>query len=199
MSYIIGIDEVGRGSLAGPVVVAAAAFPLNFRLRNKHLGKLKDSKKLTPQKRQEWFAFLSKHSDIVHAVARVYPRGIERFNISGAANRAAHKAFTRLCSGLGIVPEDCRVFLDGGLYLGKNKNAPYAKTIVRGDEKIAAIKAASILAKVKRDRFMEKIAKRYGAYGFEFHKGYATKMHCEAIKTYGPSEIHRKTFLSKVY
>ena len=190
---VIGIDEVGRGALAGPVAVAAVFLPHNVRLKNKSLGPLKDSKKLSPKQREAWFEYFKTIPGLTYAIARVYPRQIEKRNISACANLAAHRAFMRLTKGRGRQT----VFLDGGLYL-KNKNLSMtlrAKTIVRGDEKIPAIAAASIIAKVSRDRFMRKLGRKYPGYGFEIHKGYGTKVHLAAIRRLGSSKVHRKTFL----
>lgn len=207
--YVIGIDEVGRGALAGPVVVAAAAVPKEARRMVRgaegRLGKLKDSKKLSPRKRMAWFGYFKEHQDIVFMTARVYPRGIEKMNISRAANKAALNAYARL-----IVKNEPKIgrhgiFLDGGLYLGNKKiglshgdfkeGTKNAKTIIKGDEKIIAIKIASIAAKVLRDSYMRRLAKRYPKYGFDIHKGYGTRAHFRAIRKYGPSPVHRKSFL----
>ncbi len=192
MRWIVGIDEVGRGALAGPVVVAAAAVPAGFKPHNRALGTLKDSKKLSAKKREAWCAYWSERQIIAFALARVYPRQIEKRNISRAANLAAARAFGRLT---GI--RNCHVFLDGGLFLGNGEQPRRAKTIVKGDEKINAIKAASIFAKVHRDRLMRRLAKRYPAYGFEIHKGYGTKMHRRALQAHGPCPAHRLTFAAK--
>lgn len=204
IKWIIGIDEVGRGALAGPVVVAAAMVWKRRGVRRKGLGKLKDSKKLSPKKREAWFAYFKSNPNIAFAVARVYQRGIEKLNISQAANVAAQRSCERLFRNIeiskyrNIAP---RVYLDGGLYLGKKVRGypsqyPYAsvRTIVRGDEQITAIKIASIIAKVHRDRFMVRLAKKYPAYGFDVHKGYGTKAHYQALKKYGITDAHRKTF-----
>ncbi|MDR3582210.1 MAG: ribonuclease HII [Candidatus Pacebacteria bacterium] len=193
--YVIGIDEVGRGALAGPVVVAAAMVPAGrFRA-------LKDSKKLSPWQREAWYAYFKNSGEVRFAVARVYPRGIERLNISGAANRAALRAFTRLMRNTGAGARSAQVFLDGGLFLGsraaQKSHAPRALTVIKGDEKIPAVAAASIVAKVTRDRFMVRLARRWPAYSFEVHKGYGTKIHRAAIAKAGPCEAHRLTFLKK--
>lgn len=200
MRYIIGIDEVGRGPLAGPVVVAAVAVPVGYRVANKALGRLKDSKQLAPEKRRAWAHEIKKHASVRLAIRRAYPRAIEKLNISRAANLAAKRAFEAVCDDLGLGPNECRVFLDGGLFIGSRAlQANYAewnmRTVIKGDEKFAAIKMASIVAKVSRDRFMEKLSKEYPAYGFHIHKGYGTKLHRAAIKKHGPSAAHRKTFL----
>ena len=198
MEWIVGIDEVGRGALAGPVVVAAAALPLGQTVRNRGLGTLKDSKKLTARQREAWAGYFYGSTDgggfrVPFALARVYPRQIEKRNISKAANLAAKRAFVRLAASKNIK----KVFLDGGLFIGNGSPPRYAKTIVKGDLKIAAIKIASIIAKVHRDRLMRRLAKKYPRYGLEVHKGYGTQAHRRAIKKYGPCPAHRLTFLGK--
>lgn len=196
MAYIIGIDEVGRGSLAGPVTVAAACIPSALRISNSKLGVLKDSKKLTAKQRNAWFEFFRSHPDVRYSLARVYPRTIERINISKAANLAALRAFRRLERQLGKQAIS-GIFLDGGLYLGNTKSGIRAKTVVKGDEKFSAIKIASIIAKVSRDKAMATLAKTYPDYGFEAHKGYGTKTHYKALRRAGPSDMHRLTFIKK--
>jgi len=196
MKWIVGIDEVGRGALAGPVVVAAAMVPWNLKLRVKKLGTIRDSKKLSKKQREAWTNYFNGRKDIVFTFARVYPRGIESMNISAAANLAAARAFGRL-SAAHQPKSKTRVFLDGGLFLGNGDSRKTAKTVIKGDEKITAIKIASIVAKVHRDRFMRRLAKQYPAYGFEIHKGYGTMAHRWAIKRHGPCEAHRLTFLGK--
>ncbi len=202
--WIVGIDEVGRGALAGPVVVAAAAIPRGLTIRNAELGALKDSKKLTAKQREAWDGYLNNHPDIHFALARVYPRQIEKQNISRAANIAAERAFGRLFaitgkSGNNKIRTSTKtsVFLDGGLFLGNGTRRQKAKTVIKGDEKISAIKIASIIAKVYRDRLMRRLGKKYPQYNFEIHKGYATLLHRTAIKKHGPSTAHRLTFLGK--
>ncbi len=199
MRYVIGIDEVGRGSLAGPVTVAAVRMPSNTRFRDKKFGQLRDSKKLSPKQRELWFGYFSDHPQIEYAVTRVYPRKIEKLNISKAANLAAFRAFKRLTTSCLLPPNRFRVFLDGGLYLGRKGLIPEARTVPKGDEKIHVIKIASIVAKVNRDRLMTRLGKKYPKYGFEIHKGYGTRMHLKAIRKYGPSEAHRLTFLRKYH
>ena len=208
--FTIGIDEVGRGALAGPVVVAAARIAGRpAQIANRKLGTLKDSKQLSARQREAWFAHFKNHPQIAYAVARVYPRGIERMNISKAANVAAERAYRRLFRNFIISKfqysatensemvkyKNTRVFLDGGLFLGNREQPKNAKTIVKADEKIAAVAIASIIAKVTRDRFMKKLAKRHPAYGFEIHKGYGTKLHRAALAVSGPCGAHRLTFL----
>ncbi|MBI4086121.1 MAG: ribonuclease HII [Candidatus Liptonbacteria bacterium] len=212
--YSVGIDEVGRGALAGPVTVAVACIPDDLRIENQGWGNLKDSKKLSPAQRKKWFAYFRNQPALCYSIARVYPRGVERLNISNAANRAATKACNRLLRKREI--KKFRIFLDGGLYLedksekvrilmrkgAKNfrkdsrvNSRHFASTIIKGDEKITAIAIASIIAKVDRDGYMERLSKKHPRYGFEIHKGYGTKKHFSAIRRYGPSKAHRLTFL----
>jgi len=199
MQYVIGIDEVGRGSLAGPVIVTALAVPKGLGFRNKALGMLKDSKQLTPAAREKWSNYTKKHPHVFYATARVQPHVIDRINISNAANLAAFRAFNKLSKRYKLNPNSCSVYLDGGLYLkSKKSQARTAKTIVRGDEKIPAISLASIVAKVSRDRLMVRLAKEYPKYGFEVHKGYGTKIHRTALRKYGPSGAHRLTFIDRI-
>ncbi|MBM3257583.1 MAG: ribonuclease HII [Candidatus Liptonbacteria bacterium] len=195
--YIIGIDEVGRGSLAGPVAVAAVAIPRELRIVNRELGKLRDSKKLTPLQRERWAAHVKAHPQIAFAVARVYPRGVERLNISRAANKAALKSLRKLLLNCELRIENCVIKLDGGLYLGDGKQPENVKTVIKGDEKFNAVKLASIVAKVSRDRYMKKLHKKHPQYGFAVHKGYATRGHIAALKEHGISPVHRLTFLKK--
>ncbi len=205
MRWVVGIDEVGRGALAGPVVVAVAALPVGFAPRSRALGALKDSKKLSARQREAWAAYFNGQrnagrSAVVFSIARVYPRQIEKINISKAANMAAERAFGRLmvAHGGGIkTGTKCRIFLDGGLFLGNGTQPKNAKTIIKADEKIAAVKVASIVAKVYRDRLMCRLAKKYPQYGFDIHKGYGTAAHRRAIKKHGPCPAHRLTFTGK--
>lgn len=194
-SSIVGIDEVGRGALAGPVLVAAASIPAKFR-GTEDLGELRDSKRLSAVQRERWFDYFKNNPAVFFAVARVLPRRIERMNIAAAANLAAHRAFTRLCEKQGLGPDKCRVYLDGGLFLKSRKLQPKnARTVVGGDDAIPAVQAASIVAKVARDRYMRRLSKRLPQYGFEAHKGYGTKAHIAALKQRGPSPAHRLTFI----
>jgi ribonuclease HII len=157
--------------------------------------------------REFWVKELAASADVRFAIARVYPRGIERLNISGAANRAALSAFSRLLKKHKLSPRTA-VYLDGGLFLGSRSRQQKAaaggatkrinaKTVIKGDETIAAVAAASIVAKVSRDAFMTRLSKQYPAYGFEIHKGYGTAAHFRAIKKNGPCDAHRLTFLAK--
>ena len=197
MKWIVGIDEVGRGALAGPVVVAAAALPIGATPKSLTLGPLKDSKKLSAKQREAWCEQFFMNPHLEFAIARVYPRQIEKKNISKAANMAAERAFSKLVKDHKLHPASA-VFLDGGLFLGNRVGAKTRKntmTVIKGDEKIGAIAVASIIAKVHRDDVMRRLGKKYPVYGFEVHKGYGTKAHAKAIRKHGPSEAHRLTFL----
>lgn len=192
---ILGIDEVGRGCLAGPVTVAVVALPVNLKFKN-----LRDSKQLTAAQREDWFRKIQNNPKILHARANVYPKTIDRINISQAANLAATRAVARLLgSGVKGMGYRVKIFLDGGLYLNKSLNPKRytlnPRTIVRGDEKFNCVKLASIVAKVSRDRIMRRNHKKYPEYGFADHVGYGTKKHITALRKHGPVEIHRLTFL----
>lgn len=199
MKHVVGIDEVGRGPLAGPVVVCAVAIPEGWRIRimNYELGKLKDSKQLSPKQRERWLEYFEGHPKIFYAIAQVSPKVIDKINISAAANLAAWRAFQKLIHNSQFIIHNSDVYLDGGLFLKKKGFYLGAKTIIKGDQKIPAISIASIIAKVYRDGLMDKMAKKHPGYGFEVHKGYGTKKHYSALKKLGPSSIHRLTFLRK--
>lgn len=196
--YVIGIDEVGRGALAGPVTVGAVALRAGIRfdpavLKDLKLS-LKDSKKLTPLARERWVSYLKKRGDIRFKVASVASKRIDRMNISQAANLAATRAFLKLAD-YPILKTKPLVFLDGGLYLkGDWGKKLKVRTIIKGDEKINAVKLASIVAKVHRDRLMTRRHQKYPHYGFPKHKGYGTARHIRSLKRHGLSEIHRKSF-----
>ncbi|OGZ03120.1 MAG: hypothetical protein A2604_00005 [Candidatus Liptonbacteria bacterium RIFOXYD1_FULL_36_11] len=206
--YNIGIDEVGRGALAGPVVVAALALRKGFNFNNDLRGRkppLRDSKKLSRKQRGEWLKYLRSRKDVFFAAARVTPKVIDRINISEAANLAVRRALERLLIKMGK-KNTGRVVLDGGLYIKKNKKKVNylvgngkrnfkIRTIVKADEKFPEVMLASIFAKVTRDRYMMKKAhKNYPVYGFLNHVGYGTKEHKVALAKYGLSDIHRKSF-----
>ena len=190
--------------MAGPVTVAALALPPKFKLKSLKLKvKLRDSKKLSAKQRERFFEAAKKHPQIFYARANVYPKTIDRINISQAANLAATRALKKLLvnSKWQIVNRKSKinVFLDGGLYLNKiaNYHLPVTscRTVVRGDEKYNAIKLASIVAKVNRDRIISRNHCDYPIYGFAQHKGYGTRLHIKAIKKHGICELHRLTFI----
>ncbi len=179
-----GIDEAGRGPLAGDVYAAAVILEDGVVIEG-----LNDSKKLTEKKREELFdEIISKAKSYCIATASV--EEIEQLNIL----QAALLAMKRAVEGLDIAPEYALV--DG------NKFPPISiegETVVKGDGTSASIAAASILAKVSRDRYMKEAAEKYPDWQFERHKGYGTKLHYEMLDKYGPSPIHRMSFLKKYY
>lgn len=205
IKYIIGIDEVGRGALAGPVTVAAVAATTKLRIQSASRRiklKLKDSKKLSPKQREIWFDFIKKQK-IPYAIASVSPKIIDKINIFNAANLAATRAFKKLANSHWGLATRVKIYLDGGLYINRKTllASGYilnSKTIIKGDEKIPAISLASIAAKVSRDRYMKNLHKKYPRYDFIYNVGYGTKKHIRAIKKYGLSSIHRRTFCDKL-
>ena len=193
---IIGIDEAGRGPLAGPISVGA------FAVKSKDTLKLfkgvKDSKQLSEKQREEWFATIKKHSnkrEVCYAVSFSSAPIIDSKGLTKATRMAMGRSLKRLEKN-GFAPIDSRVLLDGSLYAPlKYSNQ---KTIIDGDAKEPIIALASICAKVLRDRKMKRLAKKYPNYGFEIHKGYGTKAHYRAIRKYGISELHRRSFLKNL-
>ena len=181
--FVAGVDEAGRGPLAGPVYAAAVILP-----ENAEIDGINDSKKLSPKKRDELYEKIIKIA-IAYAVYSVDEKVIDEINILNAT----HKAMNGAVNSLKQQPD--YVIIDGNSI--KNMNLPH-ETIVKGDAKSISIAAASILAKVSRDRYIIEMAEKYPQYGFEKHKGYGTKMHTEAILKYGICPIHRKTFLKKL-
>lgn len=181
---ICGVDEAGRGPLAGPVCAAAVILPPDAQIPG-----LNDSKKLTDKKRRELFPVI-KETAIAYGIGLASHEEIDRINIL----QATFLAMERAIAGLSVKPE--MALIDGNRE--KDFGIP-VKTVIHGDSLSASIAAASILAKVTRDDLMLELAKKYPRYGFEIHKGYGTKAHYEALRTYGPCEIHRMTFLKKFY
>ena len=182
--FICGVDEAGRGPLAGPVCAAAVILPMDINIPG-----LNDSKKLTDKKRRELFPIICEKAT-AYGIAFADHEEIDKINIL----QATYLAMERAISKLEIKPD--MALIDGNR--AKDFGLP-TQTIVGGDAKSASIAAASILAKVTRDDLMLKIADLYPSYGFEVHKGYGTKAHYAALSEYGPSPIHRMTFLKKFY
>ncbi|MBR1967054.1 MAG: ribonuclease HII [Lentisphaeria bacterium] len=179
-SFVAGVDEAGRGPLAGPVVAAAVIF-----LDYSRIPEVFDSKQLTEKAREELFEVLTSRDDIIFAFAEVDNNEIDRINILQATHLAMRTAVDKLSQKPDFV------LIDGNPV----KSMPYPnRSVVKGDAKCAAISAASIIAKVHRDRLMRKYAELYPEYGFDIHKGYGTAAHIKALKTYGAAPIHRKTF-----
>ncbi len=187
--FLIGIDEAGRGPLAGPVAVGAVRIPIDFD--EKLLVGIRDSKQLTEGERDAWYEKLEvweKTGKLFFAVGLASHRVIDEQGISQAIRAAIKNALRDIEAD----PDLCEVLLDGGLRAPKS----YLRqvTIIKGDEKVPIISLASIAAKVTRDRMMQKFAKKYPNYGFDVHKGYGTEKHREAIEAFGLCDIHRRTF-----
>jgi len=198
-TWLIGIDEVGRGPLAGPITVAAvAAIVKNYELGivNYGLKDIKDSKKLSPSKREQWNNIIKQN--LPFAIASVSHSVIDRKGIRHACSLAVKNVLKKLLYRNPIIHNSkFIILLDGNLAAPlEYKNQ---QTIIKGDEKVPVIAAASIIAKVHRDRYMTRLYKKYPLYGFEKHKGYGTKMHTEAILKNGLSEIHRKSFCKNLH
>jgi ribonuclease HII len=178
---VAGVDEVGRGSWAGPVVAAAVLFPKNFT----PTFQLADSKLLLAKKRLE-LAEKIKLSALCYAIAQVDLPHINRYGIG----RSSQKAFRKAVAKLSPAPEFHLIDAFYIKYLPKGNQLP----IIKGDQKSFTIAAASIIAKVYRDQLMEKLSNDYPGYGFEKHRGYGTKAHQDAIRNYGFCSLHRKSF-----
>ena len=182
---VCGIDEAGRGPLAGPVYAAAVILPLGLEIDG-----LNDSKKISEKKREQLFDVICEKA-VDYSIGIATEQEIDEINILNATFLAMHRAV----EGLKIKPD--YALIDGNQY----PKIPFVmeETVVKGDAKVMSIAAASILAKVSRDRFMLEKSKEFPQYQFEKHKGYGTKLHYEMLKEYGPSPIHRMTFLKKLY
>jgi len=187
LTLVAGVDEAGRGPLAGPVVAAAVVFPcgwleagLDSRLRG-----LNDSKQLTEAQREEYYAILTAHPEIRYAIADADAGLIDRINILQATHRAMNAALEQLR------PPPQHVLVDGSPV--KSMRLPNTP-LVKGDARSYSIAAASVLAKVTRDRLMREFDRLYPGYGFAEHKGYGTPQHLAAIRRHGPCPIHRRSF-----
>ena len=177
--HVIGIDEAGRGPLAGPVVAAAVFLPLSVDIPT-----LRDSKKMTAKQRESCFVSIVENGNV--GIGLASPAEIDRVNIL----QATFLAMMRAVDDLVLEPDICLV--DG------NHRVPLLKypqqTLVRGDQRSFVVAAASVIAKVTRDRIMIDMHKLYPQYGFSQHKGYPTKAHKQTLAKWGPSPIHRLTF-----
>lgn len=181
---VCGIDEAGRGPLAGPVCAAAVVLPRDLEIEG-----LNDSKKLSDKRRRVLFDEITAQA-VTYGIAFATEQEIDEINILQATFLAMRRALAQLSIQPSIALIDGNRETDFGLPV---------RTIVKGDSLSANIAAASILAKVSRDDFMLEQAKLYPEYGFDIHKGYGTKAHYEALRKYGPCPIHRRTFLKKFY
>jgi len=197
---VAGLDEAGRGPLAGPVTAAAVIFKfeiLNLKsiLNNSIFKKINDSKKMTAKTREEVYDFLVKHPNIEWGVGIVSEKIIDKINILEATKLAMAEAIKDL---------DCAteyLLLDGNFKINTRRlrqgyGEPRQKSIIKGDQKVVSISAASIIAKVTRDKIMYDYDKKYPQYGFAKHKGYGTEFHMQRIREFGLCKIHRKSFRS---
>jgi ribonuclease HII len=187
VTRIAGVDEAGRGPLAGPVVAAAAMLPLKWMESRlpRGLRGLNDSKQLTRQQRGRFYQELTSCGEVLFAVARIEAGQVDEFNILQATHRAMNDALA------GLLPSPEHVLVDGL----RVKTLHFVHTpIIGGDALSYSIAAASVLAKVTRDRLMEEYHQRWPAYGFAEHKGYGTPRHLAALAKHGPCPIHRRSF-----
>ena len=218
--YLIGIDEAGRGPLAGPIVVAGVLVPR--RIARGLFKGIRDSKKLSAKQREEWFFRLTNVPELAWATAAVWPKVIDRINIARAADRGAWRVCQKFHLSLSAISPHSlssgsspfknmqvrsdrfllaclshhEILLDGGLKLPTR--IPH-RAIIKGDEKIPVIAAASIIAKVTRDRIMVRLHKKHPLYRFDLHKGYGTELHRGVIAAVGISPLHRKTFCTRFF
>lgn len=203
MKYLVGIDEAGRGPLAGPVAVGVVCVPLSQSGRALHpllnargtRGRAKDSKQLSETAREVCFNQLQKaqkEGTLSFSAALVGPEFIDRQGITAAVRLGIRRSLARLT----INPEECAVLLDG--LLKAPSEFRFQKTITHGDAIEPIIALASIVAKVTRDKKMRHVHTHYPAYRFDLHKGYGTRVHYEMIRKKGPCAIHRRTFLRNV-
>ena len=180
---IAGIDEAGRGPLAGPVFAAAVVFPTQYT--PEWLTRLNDSKKLSETRREELYELIREDTELVWCIAKASEEEIDQINIL----QATHLAMARAAKG--ITEEVSHCLIDGRPV----PSFPFPSTsLVKGDSKSYSIAAASVLAKVARDHFMVDLAKQFPQYGFEKHKGYGTKAHIEALQVHGVCPHHRHSF-----
>jgi ribonuclease HII len=181
---ICGVDEAGRGPLAGDVYAAAVVLDDQTLI-----DYLNDSKKISAKRREELFDTIREKAR-AYCIATASVEEIDRINILNAAMHAMKRAV----EGLGLMPD--LALIDGNKLPDISCPAQY---VIKGDATSASIAAASVLAKVARDRYMEELAQKYPQYGFEQHKGYGTKQHYAALEEFGVSDVHRRTFLKKLY
>ncbi|OWK27099.1 MAG: ribonuclease HII [Parcubacteria group bacterium GW2011_GWA2_38_13b] len=197
--FIAGVDEVGRGPLAGNITAAAVIFPANFQFSifppeadpaqwRDNFQEINDSKKLSAKKREKAYKLLTRNKKIIWSVASVSEKIIDKINIHKATQLAMLKAIRKLK----IRPDF--IIIDGNEFRNENFDGYGKKFIVKADAKTMSCAAASIIAKVTRDRLMARMHKKYPRYGFDKHKGYGTRKHFTALKKNGPCPLHRETF-----
>jgi ribonuclease HII len=193
MRHTIGIDEAGRGPLAGPVAVRAVSIGGDFD-RSFFKG-IKDSKQLSEDERKMWFGRAMKakaEGSLDFAVSLVSESVIDRHGIAYALSLGIRRCLAKLDAS----PEVTQVFLDGALKAPARFS--HQLTVIKGDEKIPVISLASVLAKVTRDERMVRVSKKYPEFKFHIHKGYGTRAHRDTLSKFGPTPIHRRTFLRKI-
>jgi ribonuclease HII len=193
IQYIVGVDEVGRGPLAGPVAVGAFMASTDFDLNA--FPYARDSKKMTPESRERCFKEIKAEVEkggLGHAVSFVSSRRIDKIGLSKAIQTALNSSLRKLK----LNSTECLVLLDGGLRA--SKKYIYQRTIIKGDDKEKIISLASIVAKVLRDRKMVHLSKKHPSFNFHKHKGYGTLEHRRLIRKIGISSIHRQSFLTKI-
>jgi len=198
---VVGLDEVGRGPLAGPVVAGAVFIKSPSTSSGQAALKIlikgiNDSKKISEKKREEIFDILVKHKDVKWGIGIVSEKEIDKINILKATKLAMKKAVTALTlkmDGRPLLKSEVFLLIDGNFsvdFIVRHNQ----KAIIKGDQKVISISAASIIAKVTRDRLMKKFHKKFSQYGFDKHKGYGTAFHIEMIEKHGPCDIHRRSF-----
>jgi len=207
-SNTFGIDEAGRGPLSGPVAVAVFGVRAGFKLKvmsNMSKGTFdmfprgRDSKKMSEAEREKWFTVFEeekKKGNVFYEVALPSVNMIDVKGIVGAIRKGMDDCLKKM-ENAGIAGGNSRILLDGSLHAPERFR--HQKTIIKGDEKELLIACASIVAKVTRDRYMKKLAKKYPLYKLDIHKGYGTLFHRSAIKKWGLSSIHRKTFCKSCF
>jgi ribonuclease HII len=189
VKYLIGVDEAGRGPLAGPVALGFVRAPKSFDI-SKHFPGLKDSKEISERKREalyERILLFARIGKLDFCVRYSMAATIDRLGLTRAVRKATHRGVRALAPE----PRNVRVVLDGLLFAPQEYEQ---ETIIGGDEREPLIMLASIVAKVRRDRLMRLLSQRYPVYGFDEHKGYGTKAHYRALKRVGLCDIHRRSF-----
>ena len=200
VKYLLGVDEVGRGPLAGPVTVCVVA--VDFKKAGKIFSKfsppqtpkLTDSKKLTEKSREDIFKFAKNREDVFYEISSCSAKQIDKIGIQKCIARCIQNCLKKM-DRKGINFNNSEIRLDGSLYAPKEYKQ---KTIIKGDLKEPVISLASVMAKVTRDAYMKKIHKNLPEYNFERHKGYGTNIHIKAIKKNGLSKEHRQSFCTKI-
>lgn len=180
ITYVGGVDEVGRGPLIGPVVAACCVLPKNFELKG-----LTDSKQLSEKKRDVFFEYIKEHA-VCYGIGVISPEKIDEVNIYAATKLAMYEAIRQVREQIPLE----HVLIDA-MPLSLDIETT---SIIKGDAKSISIAAASVLAKVTRDKMMYELDRKYPMYGFKNHKGYPTKKHLEALRQYGLIEGYRKTY-----